>query len=119
MTAVSEGELNRLAAMVHQNAVDHGWWEKDMTVEVPTKLLLIHAEISEATEEYRERGAEGIKVDYAREDGKPEGFGVELADAVIRILDLAAALGLDIDMALRMKHEYNKSRPYRHGGKHA
>lgn len=49
---------------------------------------------------------------------KPEGFVVELADAVIRVLDLAGALGVDLESAMLAKHDYNKSRPYRHG-KHA
>jgi hypothetical protein len=38
---------------------------------------------------------------------------------VIRILDLCGALGIDLEEAMRMKHEYNKTRPYRHGGKKA
>jgi hypothetical protein len=49
---------------------------------------------------------------------KPEGLVVELADAVIRCMDLCGALGLDLEEAIRAKHEYNLSRPYRHG-KHA
>lgn len=48
---------------------------------------------------------------------KPEGFIVELADAVIRIADLAGALGLDLEAAIRVKHVYNATRPQRHGGK--
>ena len=48
---------------------------------------------------------------------KPEGVAVELADAIIRILDYCAFAGIDIEKALEIKHEYNKSRPYRHGGK--
>lgn len=51
-----------------------------------------------------------------RED-KPLGIAVELADCILRILDYCAAEGIDIDAILREKHEYNKTRPYRHGGK--
>ena len=44
---------------------------------------------------------------------------MELADAIIRIADMCGAYGLDLEEALTKKMEYNKSRPYRHGGKKA
>lgn len=117
-----ESELNELAAEIHENAVNHGWWDyppREISIEVPTKLMLVVTELSEAMEEFRNGSIDGIRLNYDSEHGKPEGFGIELADAVIRILDLASALGIDMDLAIRMKHEYNKTRPYRHGGKHA
>ncbi len=49
------------------------------------------------------------------DSAKPEGFAVELADAVIRIFDLAGALGLDLEAAMERKHEYNRGRPFMHG----
>lgn len=50
-------------------------------------------------------------------DEKPEGIAVEMADCIIRILDWCGKEGIDIDRIISTKHEYNKSRPYRHGGK--
>ena len=50
-------------------------------------------------------------------DEKPEGIAAELADVIIRVLDYCAYAGIDIENVLEVKHEYNKSRPYRHGGK--
>lgn len=46
-----------------------------------------------------------------------EGIAAELADVIIRVLDYCAYAGIDIENVLEVKHEYNKSRPYRHGGK--
>ena len=48
---------------------------------------------------------------------KPEGIAVEMIDCIIRILDWCAKEGVDVDAILTAKHEYNKTRPYRHGGK--
>jgi NTP pyrophosphatase (non-canonical NTP hydrolase) len=48
---------------------------------------------------------------------KPEGIPSELADAIIRILDIAAFHGIDIAHAVADKMAYNETRPYRHGNK--
>lgn len=48
---------------------------------------------------------------------KPEGVPTELADVVIRVFDLAGWLGIDLASAIREKMRFNKTRPYRHGGK--
>lgn len=50
-------------------------------------------------------------------DRKPEGIATEMADCIIRILDWCGQMGVDIGEVIRIKHEYNKTRPYRHGGK--
>ena len=130
--------INELAKEVHENAVAHGWWEKPPTL--PEALCLIHAELSEALEEYREgnpliygtcalaaedckysgvcdrvgRPGEGEGVDGPC---KPEGIAVELADVILRTLDPMAALGVDVDAVVMAKHKYNLGREYRHGDK--
>lgn len=43
------------------------------------------------------------------------GVAVELADVILRTLDLMAALGVDVDAVVMAKHRYNQSREYRHG----
>lgn len=105
--------LNELTQQIHQNAVEHGWWDEPRTFgEI---IALCHSELSEALEEYRNRRLP-TEV-YIGNNGKPEGIPIELADAIIRILDYCGYAGIDIDAAISQKHEYNKSRPYRHGGK--
>ena len=105
--------INEVAKQIHENAVDHGWWDEERGF--PEVLALIHSEVSEALEEYR-NGRLPTEV-YAGNNGKPEGIPIELADVIIRVLDYCGYAEIDIDTAISQKHEYNKSRPYRHGGK--
>ena len=46
---------------------------------------------------------------------KPEGYAIELADAVIRIADLCGYMGIDLEAAIREKMAYNATRPHKHG----
>lgn len=105
--------MKKLTKKVHSLAVRKGWWSDEPNI--PEKLALIHSEISEALEAYRN----GEMATHILSTGKPEGFGIELADAVIRILDLCGYLGIDLESEIELKHNYNTTRPYRHGNKKA
>ena len=98
----------------HALAVEKGWYEGE-TRKLPELLMLCVSELSEALEEHRT----GKRPDetYSLGDGKPEGVPTELADCIIRILDICGYYGIDIQTAMERKHAYNKTRPYRHGGK--
>lgn len=88
-----------------------GWWynpitgvnTKDNPMCFSQKLCLIHSEISEAMEGDRK----GLKDDKLPHRDMRE---VELADALIRIFDLAGAYGMDIGGAVAEKMQYNSSR---------
>ena len=75
--------------------------------------MLIVSELAEAVEELRD-GHTPTEV-YFQLDGKPEGFPVELADAVIRSYDLAEMVGVDLDSLIEEKLNFNKQRGYKHG----
>ena len=105
--------MNMFAKEVHENAVNHGWYDEERSF--AELIALCHQELSEALEEYR-NGRLPTEV-YTGNNGKPEGIPIELADVIIRVLDYCGYAGIDIDAAISQKHEYNKSRPYRHGGK--
>lgn len=106
--------LRALCLAAFQNSKDKGFW--DGTLNVPEKLCLVHSEISEALEEFRD----GHPVTAIRLVGpldKPEGFPIELADVLIRLFDLAGYFGINLCEAIKMKAEFNARRPHRHGGK--
>lgn len=116
--------LREFQRHIHELACEKGWWDgyerdkqgrlKLTTDQVISKIALIHAELSEAVEEARKSDDYCF---YFGEGDKPEGFDIELADALIRILDLFGALGLDAHSTVLVKHAYNMRRPHRHGGK--
>lgn len=93
------------------NSYDAGWWPRleygdwpeKVSELVPTKLCLIHSEISEAMEGHR-KGLMDSHLPHR------EMMEVELADAVIRILDLAGAMKYSIEDAMAEKIEYNLKR---------
>lgn len=109
---------------------------------IAEKLALIHEEVSEALGEIRS-GRDPLEVYFVDKKGvlgvagkeyseqqynseglplcKPEGFLTELGDAVIRSGDLAYLVGDEegtyLADAIEIKHEFNRTRPYKHGRK--
>lgn len=100
MTITELNELNEFAKEIYRNAVNHGWWEEERPwAEI---VSLIHSELSEALEEYR------IDKNLVRIYGKkPEGIPIELADAVIRILDYCVHECIDIADILKERRAGN------------
>lgn len=104
--------LKKLANEINQICIDKGWNED---IEERTEgdwAALAHTEISEAFESHRN----GEPPLWSK-DGKPEGAAVEYIDCMIRILHWFAVHKIDPDEIMRIKLDYNRTRPYRHGGK--
>lgn len=127
-------DISELIKDIHKNVVEHGWWDEDRSF--GDVISLMHSELSEALEHYRNKDIlEMHGIDYLLHyydvDGenvsdvrtttaqKPDGVLAELADVVIRIFGYVGRLdkAKEFTNVLLEKHEYNKTRPYKHGGK--
>jgi NTP pyrophosphatase (non-canonical NTP hydrolase) len=88
---------------------------------IPQMLINIAGEVLEAWEEYRaNRKPTEVYFETDKQGNqKPLGIPTELADVVIRCMDTAEALGIDLQSAILQKHRYNATRPHRHGNKRA
>lgn len=119
--------LNGLSVEIHEIAKSKGFWDKP--AETGTLLMLCVSELGEALEADRKEKhadvnsflAERMATDNytsSFEHNIKDTFEDELADTVIRILDICASRSIDIDYFIRKKMEYNSTRPMMHGKKY-
>jgi NTP pyrophosphatase (non-canonical NTP hydrolase) len=109
--------LNQSALIIFQNNKAKGFWDNERNV--GELLMLVTSELGEALEAHRK----GRFADWS--NVKDDGYGFaslikdtfedEIADAVIRLLDLSAGLGIDLERHINAKVRYNASRPKLHG----
>lgn len=106
--AARDGPLVALAAEVNEINRANGWdvltpddWPD--VRKVITLLALVTTEVAEA-------------IEAVREDDRTN-FAEEMADTVIRCLDICGGLGIDLDAEVRANLAKNRTRGYRHGGK--
>lgn len=131
--------LEKFMQEVHDTAVEKGWWELGDHKTPLECVALMVAELAEAMEEVRKGTPPLYKLGYDKDDvwcddartitpdkwkdpnvsldPKPEGIATELADCLLRIFDFAVQHKLPLIEAMLLKHEFNKTRPYRHGKK--
>jgi len=102
-------EFNYCSAKIHDTAVAKGWWEKDRNDS--EALMLTVCEIAE--------GVEGLRAGNPPDDKIPEFTAIEaeLADAHIRLMDLAHKRKWRVAEAIVAKMRYNWTRQHKHGGK--
>lgn len=106
---VTEYGLDALSAILHETAREKGFWDGEYTNDkVGNKLALVHSEVTEILEAIRKsHGSEKIVE--------------EMADVIIRLLDIYAAMRNEeqvlhsLDEILEAKINKNKERPRLHG----
>lgn len=93
--------MSEMQKAAYKNSVEHGWCDPKQGV--PEQLCLIHSEVSEVLQAYRDKNDNHI--------------GEELADIVLRVMFTSSELNINLEEEILKKHEKNKLRPYRHGNK--
>lgn len=129
--------LNELSKKIHENAILKGFYDSERNL--GEMLCLIHSEVSEALEALRTnqhafglnetnlfiKGMTDKDFGHTFEDDEffknyfecrvKNSFEDELADIIIRVLDLAAYKNIDIESHVKAKIRYNSLRQYKHG----
>lgn len=121
--------LNQLSSTIRNNNLIKGFELED--VQIGTQLMLVVSELGEALEAER-KGKHcpqetitdidddldcGLFNPVRFENEVKDSFEDEMADSIIRLLDICAFLHIDIDAHIRAKLKYNMTREYKHGKK--
>lgn len=124
--------FNQLSKTIHNRAIQKGFWDEER--EVGTLLMLCVSELGEALEadrksRYADLGvfeaclnaddilAKDVELynNQSFEDAIKDTFEDEIADTIIRLLDLCGKFNIDIEKHINYKLAYNLSRSKMHG----
>jgi len=129
--------INKLAEEIHNNAKRKGFYEDEKNI--GEMLCLVHSEVSEALEADRKNRFSSVDeitlkgladkdfgASYNNDDDFKNQFEIsvkdtfedELADVVIRVFDLCAFKGIDIESHIKAKMRFNSMREHKHGKKY-
>lgn len=124
-----ESGINLLAKNIHLGNKEKGFWDTDRNV--GEMLMLVTSELGEAMDAHQCNKFASITLfnrelevaqkihdkafEMAFKIHIKDTFEDEIADAIIRLLDMAAGLNIDIEKHIALKLRYNKSRPRLHG----
>lgn len=108
---LNNNQLSQLAKQIHDQNVKVGWWDEcegyggkiPDKYFIPTKIALMHSELSEALEGQRKSLMDDHLPQYPMQD-------VEYADTIIRILDVCGYNNCDIGQIILDKIAYNATR---------
>lgn len=118
--------IKETAIAAYRNAKNKGFYDPAPSIE--SRLLLIHSEVSEACEAIRKNhycpqnavsaalgtiDDDTFKIRF--EASVKNSFEDEIADTVIRCLDLCEGMGIDLEAHIAAKMRYNAMRPHKHG----
>lgn len=128
-TIEKKSVIEQLQIEIHDNALRKGFWEEP--VNLAEKMMLIVTEVAEMCEAHRkgrrfENGSIDVVLGWTdNEDFKTDfeikvkdTFEDEMADTVIRLLDMAKRQGIPLEKHIRAKMRYNSLRSYKHGKKY-
>jgi NTP pyrophosphatase (non-canonical NTP hydrolase) len=122
--------INELSKQIHQNAIEKGFYEGKKNI--AEMLMLIITEVAEACEADRKENHSDLSSfefsmqDYTAEDSPTSfqhefqrliknTFEDELADIMIRVMDLAGYMKIDLEKQIELKMKYNSLREHKHG----
>lgn len=125
-------DLKETARQIYENNKAKGFWDKERNV--GEMLMLVNSELCEALEADREdkhANRRGFEVDQGNwheddpvrykmdfERSIKNSFEDEIADAMIRLMDISVGLGIDLEWHIKAKMKYNSMRPHMHGKKY-
>ena len=116
-------DFKKLQEVCHKMAIEKGFWVPTGKLEEvryrneSELLMLVVSELGEACEALRKDNRQPGHVDGVGKEWFKDTFEDEIADAVIRLLDMSEALGIDLEWQIEQKLKYNKTRPNKHGKK--